>query len=98
MKVMKVNLELREEVKKFLINYINGSCDGWEEGECDLNIDLEEGMYFEGKELELGLELRDIIGDNKLIGELKFNSKFKVEFFIEKTDDLLLEGIMNEIK
>ena len=95
---MKVNLELREEVKKFLINYIDGSCDGWEEGECDLNIDLEEGMYFEGKELELGLELRDIIGDNKLIGELKFNSKFKVEFFIEKTDDLLLEGIMNEIK
>jgi len=95
---LKVNLELRKEVKKFLINYLDGSCDGWEEGECSLNIDLEEGMYFEDEELELGLELKDIIGDNKLIGELEFNSKFKVGFFIEKTDDLLLEGIMNEIK
>jgi hypothetical protein len=97
MKKLKVNLELRKEVKKFLINYIDGSCDGWEEGDCDLNIDLEEGMYFEDEELELGLELKDIIGDNKLIGELEFNSKFKVGFVIEKTDDLLLEGTMNEI-
>jgi hypothetical protein len=95
---LKVNLELRKEVKKFLMNVIDGSCDGWEEGEGYINIDLEEDVYFEGKELELGLELRDIIGDNKLIGELEFNSKFKVGFVIEKTDDLLLEGIMNEIK
>jgi len=94
---LKVNLELRKEVKKFLMNVIDGSVDGWEEGEGYINIDLEEGEYFEDEELELGLELRDIIGDNKLIGELEFNSKFKVGFVIEKTDDLLLEGIMNEI-
>ena len=94
---LKVNLELREEVKNFLMNVIDGSVDGWEEGEGYINIDLEEDVYFEGKELKLGLELKDIIGDNKLIGELEFNSKFKVGFVIEKTDDLLLEGIMNEI-
>jgi len=95
---LKVNLNLSEEVKNFLMNVIDGSVDGWEEGEGYINIDLEEGEYFEGEELELGLELRDIIGDNKLIGELEFNSDFKVGFEIEKTDDLLLEGIMNEIK
>jgi hypothetical protein len=96
MKNLKVNLELREEVKNFLINVIDGSCDGWEEGEGYINIDLEEGEYFEGEELELGLELRDIIGDNKLIGELEFNKGFKVKFEIEKSDDLLLEGSINE--
>jgi hypothetical protein len=95
---LKVNLELREEVKNFLINVIDGSCDGWEEGEGYINIDLEEGEYFEGEELELGLELRNVIGDNKLIGELEFNKNFKVKFEIEKSDDLLLEGIMEEIK
>jgi hypothetical protein len=98
MKNLKVNLELREEVKNFLINVIDGSCDGWEEGEGYINIDLEEGEYFEGEELELGLELRNVIGDNKLIGELEFNKNFKVKFEIEKSDDLLLEGIMEEIK
>jgi hypothetical protein len=95
---LNVNLELREEVKNFLINVIDGSVDGWEGGEGYINIDLEEGEYFEGEELELGLELRNIIGEGKLIGELKFNKDFKVKFEIEKTMDLLLEGSMNEIK
>lgn len=94
---MKLNLELKNEVKEFLMNVIDGSVDGWEEGEGYINIDLEEGEYFEGEELELGLELRDIIKDNKLIGEIEFNKDFKVKFKIEKTDDLLLEGIMEEI-
>jgi len=97
MKLMKLNLELKNEVKEFLMNVIDGSVDGWEEGEGYINIDLEEGEYFEGEELELGLELRDIIKDNKLIGEIEFNKDFKVKFKIEKTDDLLLEGIMEEI-
>ena len=95
---LNVNLELREEVKNFLMNVIDGSCDGWEEGEGYINIDLVEGEYFEGEELELGLELRDIINNNKLIGELEFNKDFKVKFEIEKSNDLLLEGNMNEIK
>ena len=94
---MKLNLELKNEVKEFLMNVIDGSVDGWEEGEGYINIDLEEGEYFEGEELELGLELRDIIKDNKLIGEIEFNKDFKVKFKIEKTDDLLLEGVMEEI-
>jgi hypothetical protein len=97
MKLMKLNLELKNEVKEFLMNVIDGSVDGWEEGEGYINIDLEEGEYFEGEELELGLELRDIIKDNKLIGEIEFNKDFKVKFKIEKTDDLLLEGVMEEI-
>ena len=37
---LNVNLELRNEVKNFLINVIDGSCDGWNFGSCDLNIDL----------------------------------------------------------
>lgn len=94
---LNVNLELREEVKNFLMNVIDGSCDGWEEGEGYINIDLEEGEYYEGKELELGLELMNIIGDNKLIGVIEFNEDFKVKIEIEKTLDLLLEGSMNEI-
>ena len=94
---MKLNLELKNEVKEFLMNVIDGSVDGWEEGEGYINIDLEEGEYFEGEELKLGLELRDIIKDNKLIGEIEFNKDFKVKFKIEKTDDLLLEGVMEEI-
>jgi hypothetical protein len=98
MKKLKVNLELREEVKNFLIDVIDGCCDGLEDDEGYINIDLEEGEYFEGEELELGLELRDIIGDNKLIGELEFNKDFKVKFEIKKSYDLLLEGNMNEIK
>jgi hypothetical protein len=98
MKLIKLNLELKNEVKEFLMNVIDGSVDGWEEGEGYINIDLEEGEYFEGEELELGLELRDIIKDNKLIGEIEFNKDFKVKFKIEKTDDLLLEGVMEEIK
>jgi hypothetical protein len=97
MKLMKLNLELKNEVKEFLMNVIDGSVDGWEEGEGYINIDLEEGEYFEGEELKLGLELRDIIKDNKLIGEIEFNKDFKVKFKIEKTDDLLLEGVMEEI-
>jgi hypothetical protein len=98
MKLIKLNLELKNEVKEFLMNVIDGSVDGWEEGEGYINIDLEEGQCFEGKELELGLKLRDIIKDNKLIGEIEFNKDFKVKFKIKKTDDLLLEGVMEEIK
>ena len=95
---LNVNLELREEVRSFLVNAINMAIDGWEGGEGYINIDLEEGEYYEGKELELGLELRDVIGGNKLIGEIEFNEKFKVKFEIEKTLDLLLEGNMKKIK
>jgi hypothetical protein len=31
------------------------------------------------------------------MGELEFNKDFKVKFEIEKSNDLLLEGNMNEI-
>ena len=95
---LNVNLELRNEVKNFLINVIDGSCDGWNFGSCDLNIDLEEGEYFEGEELELGLELMNVIGEKELVGELEFESGIKVEFKIKKSWDLLLEGNMKEKK